>query len=183
MPQDTTARTDAAVSTVVYRLRLPQGESLARRLLAAEYDPDEGRGLLPSAVAAFRIVRRRLGYDVPPLCDAAETLDIDPRDVVAAERTLAASLSPPADEDEQQRLDDAIQSIRNRLQTAEDDGNPGHHGRMVCPGESAAELRAHLDRLEADRSMARLGFTLYDLAHGNSIARTGRRPQSGADHA
>lgn len=178
--QETTPRTDAAVRTVARRLRAPAGESLARRLLAAEYDPGEDRGLLVPAFAALRVVRRRLGHDVPSLGDGADALDVAPREVAAAERALVESLSPPADEDDRRRLSAAVRTARRRLREAETDAADADY---VLPAETVAELRAHVDRLEADRSMARLGFRLYDVAHGTDAPRADRRSRSDPERA
>jgi hypothetical protein len=207
MAQYTTARTDAAVSTVVRRLRCPEGESLARHLLAAvavdEIPPaatprstDRDRfdrfGLLPAALAALRVVRRRLGFDVPSLSAAAETLAIDPNAAAAAERSLVSLLSPPADEDERARLDREVRAAREAFDAAEfadsdakwaDRPDAGAGRRPTGTPDSAAERRAHLRRLEADRSMASLGFVLYELARGDGASDPVTRPRSDADRA
>jgi hypothetical protein len=203
MAQYATARTDAAVSTVVRRLRCPEGESLARRLLAAvaadelppaaerrsaDGDPFDRYGHLPAAFAALRVVRRRLGFDVPSL-SAAETLAVDPNAAAAAERSLVSRLSPPADEDERTRLDREVRAAREAFDAAEFAAEPAadsHAGVGRHPAgtsDPVAERRAHLRRLEADRSMASLGFVLYELARVDGGSDPVARPQSDADSA
>jgi hypothetical protein len=203
MAQYATARTDAAVSTVVRRLRCPEGESLARRLLAAvaadelppaaerrsaDGDPFDRYGHLPAAFAALRVVRRRLGFDVPSL-SAAETLAVDPNAAAAAERSLVSRLSPPADEDERTRLDREVRAAREAFDAAEFAAEPAadsHAGVGRHPAgtsDPVAERRAHLRRLEADRSMASLGFVLYELARVDGGSDPVARPQSDADRA
>lgn len=203
MAQYATARTDAAVSTVVRRLRCPEGESLARRLLAAvaadelppaaerrsaDGDPFDRYGLLPAAFAALRVVRRRLGFDVPSLSAAAETLAVDPNAAAAAERSLVSRLSPPADEDERARLDREVRAAREAFDAAEFAAEPAadsHAGvgrHSAGTSDPVAERRAHLRRLEADRSMASLGFVLYELARDDA-SEPAVRPRSDADRA
>jgi hypothetical protein len=207
MAQYATARTDAAVSTVVRRLRCPEGESLARRLLAAvaadelppaterrsaDGDPFDRYGLLPAAFAALRVVRRRLEFDVPSLSAAAETLAVDPNAAAAAERSLVSRLSPPADEDERARLDREVRAAREAFDAGEfaaepaadshDDSDAGAGRHPSGTSDPVAERRAHLRRLEADRSMASLGFVLYELARDDA-SEPAVRPRSDADRA
>ncbi|MWV40846.1 hypothetical protein [Natrialba sp. INN-245] len=141
-------------------------------------------GSTAAALAACRLASRRTRRE-PLTCERmADTFDVDPEHVADAEATIASYLTPPADADDVRALRrtlivahellDAVE--RDRLHALELPGSyladaaPWLLGRTQRSIESRDddrrgldedELRAHVERLEADLELARLGTLLY----------------------
>jgi hypothetical protein len=184
--------TDAELSIdcAAHRLGVDPAAEVARavfehagELAALEY----GR---PAAVlGALRLAARRTNVDDLEREQFAGAFDVDPDDVVAAEELQARYLSPPAADDEIRSLRRTLIVAREVLAAIERGRAagpelPGSHLADAAPfllarasshldsrtdrefpGLDSAALRAHIERLEADLELARLGTKLYVLVH------------------
>lgn len=136
-----------------------------------------------AAVAALRIASRRTEGRELDLERACERLALESGRVAHAEDLLRRELSPPADDDEIEALRRAINAYREVLVAAENDRAhaPRLPGYVIDEAGPTAgigvrananvghlddeQLRTHIERLEADLQMARLGVELYGKLH------------------
>lgn len=137
-----------------------------------------------AVVASLRVAADRSGRNEVGLEVACDALDVDPSDAARAEEVVESELSPPASAAEVRSLRRSIVAAHELLAGIENDrvNAPRLSGAPfdgVDPVLAAladrplrdvdeAELRAHLERLEADFEMARMGVELYALAHGET---------------
>ncbi|MFC4246809.1 hypothetical protein ACFOZ7_07320 [Natribaculum luteum] len=147
----------------------------------------------PAAVlGAIQLAARRTGVGEPDRERIAAAFDVDPDRVVDADELLATYLSPPADADEIRSLRQTLVVAQEVLAAVERGRNAGPElpGSLLadaapfllarasshldsrtdceCPGLDAAALRDHIDRLEADLELARLGTKLYVLVYAEN---------------
>lgn len=151
----------------------------AGELAAREY------GRAAAVLGAVRLATRRSRRRTLDRERIASAFDVDPDRVVAADAEIASALTPPADADEIRSLRRRLIVARELLAAAERDrihalrlsntyladaapwlvGRASREAtRSDGPGAGALEesrLRAHVDRLEADLELARLGTELY----------------------
>ncbi|MFP8952923.1 hypothetical protein ACLI4Z_08125 [Natrialbaceae archaeon A-arb3/5] len=157
----------------------------AGELAALEY----GR---PAAVlGALRLATRRSRHGPLGRERIASTFDVDLDRIGDAEADIASHLTPPADADDVRALRRTLIVAQELLAATERgharglklpnsylaDEAPWLLGRAYRPldhrddvdrlGLDEDELRAHIDRLEADIELARLGTKLYALVHAN----------------
>ncbi|SFB71433.1 hypothetical protein SAMN05444422_101414 [Halobiforma haloterrestris] len=185
-----TSQSNAAptIDDATRRLGVESATAVARAVLEAAGDRPFRRFGRPATVAAaVRIASRRTEGPTVGLERIVPALAVDPGRVERAEARLTAALSEPADPDEIRtlrrrlvvahellaaceagrrrpelpgsRLADAAPDLLARV-----DGPAGHCADLEgLEGSPAAEprLRAHVERLEADLELARLGTTLY----------------------
>ncbi|WP_312909406.1 hypothetical protein [Natronosalvus caseinilyticus] len=152
----------------------------AEAVLGYQYD----REVL--TVAALSLLTRRSRDSRPPLERAAvcETLAMDPETVAEAEAVLAATLQSPADETDIRALRRTVITLQELLSAVE----AGRSCAPYRPGSNlvgldpelarlleqsldeldADALERHLERLETDLEMARLGVELYALLEGDT---------------
>ena len=132
-----------------------------------------------AVVTALRVATDRGSDRVLDLERACTVVGVDPRDVASAEAMVSTELGPPAADEEQRSLRRAIIAVHELLAAVETDRTnaprlplsvladvgPALAGVATRPLEEIdeTELRAHLDCLEADLEMARLGVHLYAL--------------------
>jgi hypothetical protein len=182
--------TELTIDCAAHRLEVDTAATVARaafehagEMATLEY----GR---PAAVlGAVRLAARRTDVGEPDRDRIAATFDVDPERVVHADELLATYLSPPADADEIRSLRQTLivaQEVLAAVERGHSAGPefPGSHladaapfllarasshldSRIDCeyPGLDAAALRDHIDRLEADLELARLGTKLYGLVY------------------
>ncbi|MDF9745678.1 hypothetical protein [Natrinema salsiterrestre] len=155
----------------------------AGELAALEY------GRSAAVLGSLRLAARRIDVGDLERERFADAFDVDPDDVVAAEELLTRYLSPPADAAEIRSLRRTLIAAREVLAAVERGRAagpelPGSHLADAAPfllarasshldartdrefpGLDAAALRAHIERLEADLELARLGTKLYLLVH------------------
>lgn len=135
-------------------------------------------------LAALRLAAARGGtvsFDLEAACAAVDG-DADPDAVAATQARLESTLQPPASPDEIRRLRRAVITLRELVAAHE----RGRENAPYRPGSSLAgvdpalagllerpvsrldgdALARHLERLEADLEMARLGVDLYAMVHG-----------------
>ncbi|USZ70190.1 hypothetical protein [Natronosalvus halobius] len=152
----------------------------AEAVLGCQYD----RGVL--TVATLSVLTRRSRGSRSPLergaaCDA---LAMNPEAVAEAEAALAATLQSPADETDIRALRRTVITLQELLAAVE-------AGRSCAPYRPGSDLvgldpalarlleqpldeidpeslERHLERLEADLEMARLGVELYALLEGET---------------
>ena len=171
---DVAAQLDATDATPVAEAVLNADGGAVRRQFDAE----------TAAVAALRIAGRRSEGRELDLEDACERFDFEPGTVAHAEDLLRRELSPPADDDEIEALRRTINAHRELLVAAENDRAqaprlPGYVIDETSPTAGIGvranadvghlddeELERHIERLEADLEMARLGLVLYEKVHG-----------------
>ncbi|ELY74844.1 hypothetical protein [Natrinema pallidum] len=144
-------------------------------------------GHTAAVLGAVRLAARRTGVGEPAPERLAESFDVDPERVVAADEVLATYLSPPADQDEIRSLRRTLvvaREVRAAVERGRNAGPelPGSHLADAAPfllarasshldsrtdreypGLETAALRDHIERLEADLELARLGTKLYTL--------------------
>ncbi|WP_226481114.1 hypothetical protein [Natrinema amylolyticum] len=144
----------------------------------------------PAAVlGAVCLAARRTDVGEPAPERLESSFDVDPERVAAADEVLATYLSPPADPDEIRSLRRTLVVAQEVLAAVERGRNAGPElpGSRLAdaapfllarasshldsrtdrefPGLDAAALRDHIERLEADLELARLGTKLYVLVH------------------
>ncbi|SER56666.1 hypothetical protein [Natrinema salaciae] len=184
--------TDAELSIdcAASRLEMDPAADIARaafehagELAALEY------GRSAAVLGALRLAARRTDVRALDHDRLADAFDVDPERVVAAHELLARHLTPPADADEIRSLRRTLivaQEVLAAIERGRAAGPelPGSHLADAAPfllarasshldsrtdrefpGLDAAALRAHIDRLEADLELARLGTKLYALVH------------------
>ncbi|WP_049922785.1 hypothetical protein [Halopiger djelfimassiliensis] len=151
----------------------------------------------PAAVlGALRLASRRSRHRTLDRSRIASVYDVDPDRVADAEAEIASYLTPPADADEIRTLRRTLIVARELLDAAERDHGSVHG--LALPGSSFADaapwllgrasrardrrddvdqlgldeaaLRTHVERLEADLELARLGTKLYALVHGRDVS-------------
>lgn len=144
-------------------------------------------GLDAAVLGAIRLACRRTGVGEPAREQFAAEFAVDPDLVVAADDVLAGRLSSPADTDDIRSLRRRLIVAQEVLTAVECDRGAGPQlpGSYLAdaapfllarasshldsrtdrefPELSAAALRDHIDRLEADLMLARLGTTLFTL--------------------
>ena len=161
----------------------------AIRVAEAVLDADGGAvrrqfGGETAAVAALRIASRRTAGSELDLERVCERLGLEAGTVAQAADLLRRELSPPADDDEIEALRRAINAHRELLVAAENDRAqaprlPGYVIDEASPTTGIGaranadvghlddeQLERHIERLEADLEMARLGLVLYEKLHG-----------------
>ncbi|WP_222920023.1 hypothetical protein [Natrinema sp. SYSU A 869] len=146
-------------------------------------------GRTAAMLGAVRLAARRTDVGEPDPERLKEPFDVDPERVAAADEVLATYLGPPADPDEIRSLRRTLVVAQEVLAAVERGRNagpelPGSHLADAAPfllarasshldsrtdhefpGLDAAALRDHIERLEADLELARLGTKLYTLVH------------------
>ena len=173
--EDVAARLDAADATRVAEAVLAADGGAVERQFDGE----------TAALAALRVASRRTAGPEIDLERAADRLGLDPGRVAHAEELLRRELSPPADDDEVEALRRAINACRELLVAAENDRAqtprlPGYVIDESVPSEGIGaranqpignlddeQMERHVERLEADLEMARLGVELYEKVHGS----------------
>ncbi|OAQ51828.1 hypothetical protein HTG_15710 [Natrinema mahii] len=142
-----------------------------------------------AVLGAVRLAARRTDAGEPDRAEIAAAFDVDPDRVVAADELLASHLGSPADADAIRSLRRALLVAREVLTAVDRDRNAGPElpGSRLAdaapillarasghldpstdyehPGLEPAALRAHVERLEADLEIARLGPRLYALVY------------------
>ncbi|MFB1063610.1 hypothetical protein [Natrinema sp. H-ect4] len=181
---------ELTIDRVARRLEVESAADVARavfehagQMATLEY------GRSAAVLGAVRLACRRTGVGEPDRERVAEMFDIDPARVVAADELLARYLCPPADADEIRSLRRTLVVAQEVLAAVERGRNAGPElpgSRLAdaapfllarasshldsrtdreVPGLDAAALRDHIERLEADLELARLGTRLYTLVH------------------
>ncbi|QLG50857.1 hypothetical protein [Natrinema halophilum] len=149
-------------------------------------------GRTVAVLGAVRLACRRTGVGEPDREEFAAAFDVDPKRVVLADDVFVRHLSPPADADEIRslrrriivaqevltevergrgagpqlpgsRLADAAPFLLARASSHLDSRTDREH-----PGLSPAALRDHVERLEKDHQLARLGTTLFSRIHDDN---------------
>ncbi|MCU4742490.1 hypothetical protein OB955_11970 [Halobacteria archaeon AArc-m2/3/4] len=177
---------ETSVETIAARLEATDAVPVANVILETS-DDDIVRqcGRSATALAAVRIAWRRTQRGEIDREDACSRLagdvELDLATVAHAEAMLEYSICSPAPDEEIRALRRAIVAGHEILAAIENDraNGPRLSGSVfadVDPSLAAlatlpldrideAELRAHLQRLEADLEMARLGVELYAAVH------------------
>ncbi|MFC4544240.1 hypothetical protein ACFO5R_20130 [Halosolutus amylolyticus] len=146
-------------------------------------------GRTAAVLGAVRLAARRTDVGDLDRERVADAFDVDPDRVVAADELQARHLSSPASADEIRELRRTLIVAREVLAAVERGRTagpelPGSHLADAAPfllarasshldsrtdrefrGLDAAALRDHVERLEADLELARLGTKLYALVH------------------
>lgn len=133
------------------------------------------------AAAALRLATARGRHQTVPIDAVCQQFDVDQSTVSAVESVLVESLQPPASPETIRHLRRTVITVRELLAALEFDRScapyrPGSALEGLDPAVASlleqpldqldeAELRAHLERLESDLEMARLGIELYLLVH------------------
>ncbi|MFP9190885.1 hypothetical protein [Natronosalvus vescus] len=182
MTRNTAPQNGSSVEQVAQQLGCPDVTEVARAVadhadtvLDCEYD----RAVL--TVAAFRLAATRGRHGSFDLEAACREFSVEPADVTRAKATLSATLQPPADEGEIRTLRRAVITLREIHAMIEAGrtnapSRPGSSLEGLDPALASlleqpldridqATLETHIERLEADLEMARLGTELYALVH------------------
>lgn len=146
-------------------------------------------GRSAAVLGAVRLACRRTGLGEPDRERFAAAFDVDPDRVVAADELLSEYLGPPADPEDVRSLRRRLvvaQEVLAAIERGRDAGPQLPGSRLAdaapfllarasshldsrtdreFPGLEAAALRDHVERLEADLELARLGTRLYALVH------------------
>ncbi|MFP8888931.1 hypothetical protein ACLI4U_04075 [Natrialbaceae archaeon A-CW2] len=147
----------------------------AARQLGDEYTDDV------LAAAALRLATARGRHQAVPIDAVCQQFDVDQSAVAAVESVLVDTLQPPASSETIRQLRRTVITVRELLAALESDRScapyrPGSALEGLDPAVASLleqpldrldepELRAHLERLEADLQMAKLGVDLYLLVH------------------
>lgn len=184
---ETTGSTDElTIETTCGRLGVEAVTDVARVVVEHAGETAIHRfGRRATVLAAVRLASRRTEGTRVTTTQLEAAFDVDHERITAAEATLTDELSPPADPEE-------IRAIRRRLVVAREilAALEAGRARPELPGSYLADaapdllagaapvsdgdatglsqfderrLRAHVERLEADLELARLGTTLYAL--------------------
>ncbi|MDS0473666.1 hypothetical protein [Natrinema sp. 1APR25-10V2] len=146
-------------------------------------------GRLAAVLGAVRLACRRTEIGEPDREEFATAFDAEPDRVVAADELLAEHLGPPAAADDVRSLRRRLVVAQEILAAVERGRTAGPQlpGSRLAdaapfllarasshldsrtdreyPGLEAAALRDHVERLEADLELARLGTRLYACVH------------------
>ncbi|MFP8955721.1 hypothetical protein ACLI4Y_03260 [Natrialbaceae archaeon A-CW3] len=182
MTRNTARRNGSSVEQAAQQLGCPDVTDVARAVVDHADAVLGGEcGEAVRTVAALRLAATRGRTTAFDLEDACREFSVEPADVARAEATLSATLQPPAEEAE-------IRALRRTLITLREIDAAVEAGRSNAPCRpgSALEgldpalaslleqpldridrsaLEAHIERLESDLEMARLGTELYALVH------------------
>lgn len=177
---------ETPVETIAARLEVTDAVPVASAILeTSDDDIVQQCGHSAAALAALRIAWRRTERGEIDLENARSRLDddleVDPATVAHAEAMLEYDICSPAPDEEIRALRRAIVAIHEILAAIENDRTnaPRLSASVLAdvdPSLAAladrpvdrideAELRAHLQRLEADLELARLGVELYAAVH------------------
>ncbi|MCU4750807.1 hypothetical protein OB919_02230 [Halobacteria archaeon AArc-curdl1] len=131
------------------------------------------------AAAALRLATARGRHQTVPIDAVCQQFEVDQSAVAAVESVLVDTLQPPASPETVRHLRRTVITVRELLAAVESDRScapyrPGTALEGLDPAVASlleqpldqldeVELRAHLERLEADLRMARLGVDLYLL--------------------
>ncbi|EMA41167.1 hypothetical protein [Halobiforma nitratireducens] len=172
------------------RFGVESATAVARAALERAGEPAIDRfGRGATVLAAVRLASRRTDGPTIGVRDLSDAFGVGRDPIVGAEEVLATTLSPPADPDETRTLRRRL-VVAHEIRTACESGRPrpelpgsyladaapdllarvdglaGHPEDLEDRDDIEAStleeaLQAHIDRLEADLELARLGTTLY----------------------
>ncbi|QCS43745.1 hypothetical protein [Natrinema versiforme] len=177
---------ELTIDCAAHRLEVEPAAEIARaafehagELAVLEY------GRPATVLGAVRLACRRTDVTEPALERLEDAFDVAPDRVVAADELLTQYLTPPADDAEIRSLRRTLIAAQEVLAAVERGRGagpelPGSHLADAAPfllarasshldsrtdrefpGLEAAALRDHIERLEADLELARLGTELY----------------------
>ncbi|SDQ29305.1 hypothetical protein [Natronobacterium texcoconense] len=183
----TRGRDRLTIEAAARRLGVESTTDVARAALEYAGDPAISQyGRAATVLAAVRLASRRTETSTVGFQQIEAVADVDRDRLTGAESLLTETISPPADPDD-------VRSIRRRLVVAREilaaleagretpelpgsylaaaapdllaraDGRSIHCEDVADPEFDETALRAHVERLEGDLELARLGTTLYAL--------------------